>query len=396
MCTPHVINQLLPICMKAAELLYQVQIKGTQSFCLTRMHLNHHLPRREGSLFITSQQHSSPRGDNTVIPEVMWKTAMRLLASKPTIMSTIYGECDVELGAALGPVLITFSIEPLFAASCGASAIRGLFPRCHCLLFHLYQGRQRVHFCWVGTYVGVKAWWVAHISLWKWLRMAVDVAQVPRANFYPSGPSQQPRSRSYSALSSYSFWSSQEEGEVQLAKRALASDVQHTLKNSQGSSTSFSRSQIEATSPRYSPPSFGATNIISAWLRQLSLSSTPLHLREATPYPNCSNLPLSKPNDQAIDEAGPISVPNKSDCHSHSHYNPPSPAHHRQPSLCSRLSLPSLRRHWNRHDDMPSPTVADHKIQFRFKTWISSLWSRWLSYKWRPVKICLHQMDKAM
>ena len=97
-------------------------------------------------------------------------------------------------------------------------------------------------------------------------------------------------------------------------------------------------------------------------MRQLSLSSTPLHLREATPYPNCSNLPLSKPNDQAIDEAGPISVSNKGDCHSHSHYNPPSPAHHRQPSLCSRLSLPSLRRHWNRHDDMPPPTVADHNI----------------------------------
>ena len=43
----------------------------------------------------------------------MSKTAMCLLASKPRIMSTIYGECDVELGATLGPVSITFSIELL-------------------------------------------------------------------------------------------------------------------------------------------------------------------------------------------------------------------------------------------------------------------------------------------
>ena len=104
--------------MKAAGLLYQVQIKGTPSFFLTRMHLNHHLPRREGSLFITSQQHSSPHGDiNIAIPEVMSKTAMRLLALKPRIMSTKHGECNVELGTALGPVSITFSIESLSLTS---------------------------------------------------------------------------------------------------------------------------------------------------------------------------------------------------------------------------------------------------------------------------------------
>ena len=47
----------------------------------------------------------------------MSKTAMRLLASKPRIMSTKHGKCDVELGTALGPVSITFLIEPLSLTS---------------------------------------------------------------------------------------------------------------------------------------------------------------------------------------------------------------------------------------------------------------------------------------
>ena len=371
-----------------------------------------------GPLFITSQQHSSPCGDmNPVIPEVVSKTAMRslsLLASKPRIMSTIYGECDVELGAALGPVPITFSIQPLsptssqhhvvpqppsnqaFVSSMPLSPLPPL-PRSatnspplsgHLRRCESVMGNSRINVNVTADGSGSR----------------ISKGVVPRANFYPSGPSQRPRSRSYSALSSYSFRSSQEEGEVQLAGRALASDVRQTLKNSQGSSTSFSQSQIEATSPRSSPPSFGALvkqtsskPLLSPLsqsfhpssvpdLRQLSLSPTSLHLREATPYPNWNNLPLSKPTvdvsdksvsslfsgarplpeasicDQAIDEAGPISVSNQSDCHSHSHSNPPSPAHHRQPSLRSRLSLPSLRRHRSRHDDMPSPTVTDHNL----------------------------------
>ena len=52
----------------------------------------------------------------------MTKTTMRslsLLTSKPRMSRgpTIYGECDVELSAALGPVPITFSTEPLSLTS---------------------------------------------------------------------------------------------------------------------------------------------------------------------------------------------------------------------------------------------------------------------------------------
>ena len=366
-----------------------------------------------GPLFIVSQQHSSPCSDiNPVIPEVMSRTAMRslsLLASKPRIMSTIYGECDVELSAALGPVPITFSIEPLSLTSSqhhvvpqppsnqvsvSSMPLSPLPPLPRSAASSpLLSGHLRRCESVMGINVNVTA---------DGSRSRISKGVVPRANFFPSSPSQRPRSRSYSALSSYSFRSSQEEGEVQFTGRALASDVRQTLKNSQGSSTSFFQSQIEATSPRSSPPSSGALikqtsskPLLSPLsqsfhpssvpdLRQLSLSPTPLHLREATPYPNWNNLPLSKPTvdvsdksvpspfpgarplpetsiyDQAIDEAGLISV--SSDSHSHSHSNPPSPAHHRQPSLRSRLSLPSLRRHRSRHDDMPSPTFTDHNL----------------------------------
>jgi len=161
------------------------------------MHLNHHLPRRKGSLFITSQQHSSSRGDiNTVIPEVMWKTAMRLPASKPRIMSTIYGECDVELGAALGPVSITFSIEPLSLISLQhhvvpqppsnqafvSSMPLSPFPRSatSSLLLSGHLRRCESDCGWQ---------WTSHKCQ---ERISIQVVL-------------QPRSRSYSALSSYSF-----------------------------------------------------------------------------------------------------------------------------------------------------------------------------------------------
>lgn len=185
----------------------------------------------------------------------------------------------------------------------------------------------------------------------------------------------------------------------------MASDVRQSLKSSQGSSSSLLQNQIEVTSPCSSPLSLGVSfkqtsskPFLSPLsqsfhpssvpdLRQLSLSHTPLHLREATPYSTWNNPPLSRPTvdvsdksvsspsgarpppevsiyEQTIDEAGPTSVSSQSDSHSHSHSHPPSPVHHhhRHISLRSKLSLPSLRRYRSRHDEMPSPTVNDHNI----------------------------------
>ena len=170
-----------------------------------------------GPLFIASQ-HSSPCDDMlSVIPEVMTKTAMRslsLLASKPCMMSrgpTIYGECDVELNTALGPVPITFSIEPLsltssqhhmvpqppsIQASVSSIPLSPLppLPRSATSSPLLSEHLRR---CESVMSINVNATADSNGS-------GISKGVMPRANFYPKGPGQRPRSRSYSALSSHS------------------------------------------------------------------------------------------------------------------------------------------------------------------------------------------------
>ncbi|KAF5346504.1 hypothetical protein D9756_010105 [Leucocoprinus leucothites] len=56
------------------------------------------------------------------------------------------------------------------------------------------------------------------------------------------------------------------------------------------------------------------------------------------------------------------SADSQSNSHSNSHFTPPSPVHHRHPSLRSKLSLPNLRRNRSRNDGIASPTVMEHDV----------------------------------
>ena len=183
-----------------------------------------------GPLFIASQQHSLFRGHTSdfIVPEKMPKKRLleviysavhsppsfalgsRMLSRGPTI----YGECDVELGAALGPVPITFSVEPLplppsqhhvapqpsdnqvlFASKPSSSvppsprsatsspAFRGCLRRCESAVDGSGLNENVV----VDGSGG-----------------SMNNEMTPRANFFPKGLDQRPRSRSYSALNSHS------------------------------------------------------------------------------------------------------------------------------------------------------------------------------------------------